>query len=232
MIGPVYVGEISPASLAYWDGLAAALEQGGVDGFVDYIDRNQGIDPAWRDSVLRFTRERMLLHRHLEALVEALREVPRSRPFESLDGARGARGPGPGRRQPRRRRSRPSLRGRRGLRRAAAASAAGQRGGGGVAAGLAGRAALAGDRRLLRRGIIFITMKFPTEATAAPDDRLRGGARDRRRDLHHDRRLGRRRADLPGRRRRLRDGRQQLLLAHRRGQHRRSSGSSATSPCC
>ena len=36
-------------------------------------------------SVLRFTRERMLLHRHPEALVEALRQVPRSRPFESMD---------------------------------------------------------------------------------------------------------------------------------------------------
>ena len=59
--------------------------QGGVDGFVDYIDREQGIDPAWRDSVLRFTRERMLRHRHLEALADALREVPRSRPFEALD---------------------------------------------------------------------------------------------------------------------------------------------------
>ena len=60
VIGPTYTGEISAESLAYWDGLAAALEGGGVDGFVDYIDRNQGIDPAWRDSVLRFTRERML----------------------------------------------------------------------------------------------------------------------------------------------------------------------------
>ena len=59
-IGPTFTGEISPASLAYWDGLAAALESGGVDGFVDYIDRKQGIDPAWRDSVLGFTRARML----------------------------------------------------------------------------------------------------------------------------------------------------------------------------
>ena len=50
----------SDESLAYWDGLAEALESGGVDGFVDYIDRVQGIDPRWRDSVLRFTRERML----------------------------------------------------------------------------------------------------------------------------------------------------------------------------
>lgn len=84
-IGPVFAGEIEAQALAYWDGLAAALEEGGVDGFVEYIDRNQRIDPEWRDSVLRFTRERMLLHRHPEALVEALREVARSQPFESMD---------------------------------------------------------------------------------------------------------------------------------------------------
>jgi len=84
VIGPVYSGTISSETLAYWDGLAAALERGGVDGFVDYIDREQGIEPAWRETVLRFTRARMLLHHHPEALVEALRQVPRSRPFESI----------------------------------------------------------------------------------------------------------------------------------------------------
>lgn len=85
VIGPAYTGEISDESLRYWDGLATALETDGVDGFVAYIERNQGIDPAWRDSVLRFTRERISLHRHPQALVQALREVPRSRPFGSLD---------------------------------------------------------------------------------------------------------------------------------------------------
>jgi pimeloyl-ACP methyl ester carboxylesterase len=85
LIGPVYTGAIEPESLRYWDGLAAALEAGGVDGFVAYIDAEQGIDPRWRDSVLRFTRERLQLQRHPEALAEALREVPRSRPFGSLD---------------------------------------------------------------------------------------------------------------------------------------------------
>lgn len=84
VIGPVYTGEIPPASLNYWDGLAAALEATGVDGFVDFIDRHQSTDPAWRDSVLAFTRARMLLHRDLAALAEAIREVPRSRPFGSL----------------------------------------------------------------------------------------------------------------------------------------------------
>jgi pimeloyl-ACP methyl ester carboxylesterase len=88
-IGPTYTGTIAAQSLEYWDGLAAALEEGGVDGFVDYIDRVQGIDPAWRDSVLRFTRERMLRHRHLDALAIALCEVPRSRPFDALDELEG-----------------------------------------------------------------------------------------------------------------------------------------------
>jgi pimeloyl-ACP methyl ester carboxylesterase len=84
-IGPVYAGEISDASLEYWDGLAAELEERGVDGFVEYIDRFQAVDSAWRESVLRFTRERLLRHRHLGAVVEALRQVSRSRPFEGLE---------------------------------------------------------------------------------------------------------------------------------------------------
>ncbi len=86
VIGPVYVGEITQSSLDYWDGLTAALEADGVDGFVAYIGGQQGIDLRWRDTVLRFTRERMLRHRNLPALAQALREVPRSRPFERLDG--------------------------------------------------------------------------------------------------------------------------------------------------
>jgi pimeloyl-ACP methyl ester carboxylesterase len=84
VIGPVYLGTIAADSIAYWDGLADALEGGGIDGFVAYIESEQGIDPAFRDSVLRFTRERMLLHKRPEALVAALREVPRSRPFGDL----------------------------------------------------------------------------------------------------------------------------------------------------
>jgi len=88
VIGPVYAGEITRSSLDYWDGLAAALEADGVDGFVAYIGERQGIDPRWRDSVLRFTRERMLRHRNLPALAQAVREVPRSRPFGQLEDLR------------------------------------------------------------------------------------------------------------------------------------------------
>lgn len=83
-IGPVHVGEVGESSVAYWDGLAAALAEGGVDAFLDYIDREQGIDPGWRETVLKFTRARMELHRHPEALVEALRDVARSAPFGAL----------------------------------------------------------------------------------------------------------------------------------------------------
>jgi len=85
VIGPVYAGEIPDETLVYWDGLATALEEDGVDGFVEYIDRVQEVDPAWRDSVLRFTRERMLRHRHPDVLVEVLRQVPRSRPFDAME---------------------------------------------------------------------------------------------------------------------------------------------------
>jgi pimeloyl-ACP methyl ester carboxylesterase len=84
LIGPAYVGGASDDALRYWDGLAAALQRGGVDGFVAYIDEHQPLAPRWRDSVLRFTRERMSRHRHPEALVEALRQVARSRPFAAL----------------------------------------------------------------------------------------------------------------------------------------------------
>jgi pimeloyl-ACP methyl ester carboxylesterase len=85
VIGPTFLGEIRPESLGYWDGLAAALEADGIDGFVAYIGEKQGIDAGWRDSVLRFTRERMLRQGDLGALAEALRQVPRSRPFDSLE---------------------------------------------------------------------------------------------------------------------------------------------------
>lgn len=85
VIGPSYEGSIPEQSLEWWDGLADALAAGGVDGFVGYVGSRQGIDPAWRDSVLRFTRERMLRHRNLDAVLAALREVPRSRPFGGLE---------------------------------------------------------------------------------------------------------------------------------------------------
>jgi pimeloyl-ACP methyl ester carboxylesterase len=82
-IGPAVTGvPPSEETLAYWERLASGLEEGGVDGFVAAIDH--GLDPAWRDVVLRFTRDRISRHRHPDALVRALRAVPRSLPFDGL----------------------------------------------------------------------------------------------------------------------------------------------------
>jgi 3-oxoadipate enol-lactonase len=45
---------------------------------------DRGLDPEWRDVILRFTRQRMDQHVHLDAVARALREVPRSSPFDSI----------------------------------------------------------------------------------------------------------------------------------------------------
>jgi pimeloyl-ACP methyl ester carboxylesterase len=83
IIGPATLGGTpDEASLAYWDALADGLESGGVEGFVASYDRD--LDPAWRDTLLRITRERLSRHRHPEAVAQALREVPRSSPFDDV----------------------------------------------------------------------------------------------------------------------------------------------------
>jgi pimeloyl-ACP methyl ester carboxylesterase len=83
VIGPTYLGApLSDEQLAYWRSLADGLEAGGVEGFVEAYDRD--LEPAWRETLLRITRDRLALHRHPEAVAQALREVPPSRPFEEL----------------------------------------------------------------------------------------------------------------------------------------------------
>jgi 3-oxoadipate enol-lactonase len=85
LAGPVTLG--IPASdevLAGWDRLADGLERGGVDGFMQAYEGDLSVDPEWRETALRITRERMQRHRHPEAVATALREVPRSLPFDGL----------------------------------------------------------------------------------------------------------------------------------------------------
>jgi 3-oxoadipate enol-lactonase len=86
LAGPVTLGlPATEESLAYWDRLADGLERGGVDGFMAAYEAGLAVEPEWKETALRITRERMELHRHPEAVVEALREVPRSLPFEGLE---------------------------------------------------------------------------------------------------------------------------------------------------
>jgi 3-oxoadipate enol-lactonase len=74
-------------SLAGWDRLADGLERGGVEGFIEAYDR--GLAPEWRETLLRIARQRLERHEHPEAVAQALREVPRSIPFDGM-GALGA----------------------------------------------------------------------------------------------------------------------------------------------
>ncbi len=86
LAGPVVLGLPSPEErLAYWDRLADGLERGGVDGFMEAYEASLEAAPDWTETALRITRERMQLHRHPEAVARALREVPRSLPFEGLE---------------------------------------------------------------------------------------------------------------------------------------------------
>jgi pimeloyl-ACP methyl ester carboxylesterase len=85
LAGPVTLGiPATDESLAGWDRLADGLEGGGVEGFMSAYEADLGVDPSWRETALRITRERMDRHSHPEAVARALREVPRSLPFEGL----------------------------------------------------------------------------------------------------------------------------------------------------
>jgi pimeloyl-ACP methyl ester carboxylesterase len=86
LAGPVVLGiPATEEALAYWDRLAAGLESGGVDGFMRAYEQQLAVDPSWTETALRITRERMELHRHPDGVVRAVREVPRSLPFEGLE---------------------------------------------------------------------------------------------------------------------------------------------------
>jgi pimeloyl-ACP methyl ester carboxylesterase len=84
LVGPVYTPDLDgEAELARWDERATALETGGPEAFgraaAEGIESDQ-----YRETVERLATERAALHLHPEAVAEALRQVPRSRPFASL----------------------------------------------------------------------------------------------------------------------------------------------------
>lgn len=71
------------AALARWDALSDGLREGGVEGFVAAYGEPAG-DPAWRERLLTVLRQRLGAHEHPDAVADALRAVPRSRPFTAV----------------------------------------------------------------------------------------------------------------------------------------------------
>jgi pimeloyl-ACP methyl ester carboxylesterase len=72
-----------PARLAHWDALSAGLRDGGIEGFVAAYGVDS-VPEAWRATVVKVIEQRLALHSNLDAVADALRVVPRSRPFSSL----------------------------------------------------------------------------------------------------------------------------------------------------
>jgi pimeloyl-ACP methyl ester carboxylesterase len=84
LIGPVYTGEEGDEELGRWDERADALALGGPEEFGRAAASGLEANPEVHQTVERLARERARLHRHPEAVAEALRLVPRSRPFASV----------------------------------------------------------------------------------------------------------------------------------------------------
>jgi pimeloyl-ACP methyl ester carboxylesterase len=86
-ITPAYSGDAATEErrLARWDRLSDALRTGGVDGFVEAYGVPQAGTPAFAQTVMTVTRQRLSQHDHPDALADALSALPRSRPFGGLD---------------------------------------------------------------------------------------------------------------------------------------------------
>jgi pimeloyl-ACP methyl ester carboxylesterase len=86
VITPAYDPDTNddPDRLARWDALADGLEHGGVEGFIAALGRPD-VPESWQETVITVTRQRLSQHEHPIAVADALRAVPRSRPFGGID---------------------------------------------------------------------------------------------------------------------------------------------------
>ena len=76
-----------PASLARWDALSEGLRTGGVEGFVEAYGPPTAAE-QWNDTLATVLRQRMEAHAHPEAVADALQQIPRSKPFDSMSDLR------------------------------------------------------------------------------------------------------------------------------------------------
>jgi pimeloyl-ACP methyl ester carboxylesterase len=86
VITPAYdpARQDDPRRLERWDALADGLERGGIEGFLAAYG-TPAVPERLQETVVRVIRQRLSLHRHPLAVAQALRTVPRSRPFGGLE---------------------------------------------------------------------------------------------------------------------------------------------------
>ena len=84
-ITPAYTGyaRTGDVEAAIWDRMASALEEGGVEAFVEAAEPDD-IPEEWQEITREAIRQRMERHRHPEAVAQALRQVPRSVAWKGL----------------------------------------------------------------------------------------------------------------------------------------------------
>jgi pimeloyl-ACP methyl ester carboxylesterase len=86
-ITPAYNGAgrtAEPVEADTWAKLADALEEGGVERFIE-VSQPDDLPERWREVAEEATRQRMERHEHPEAVAHAVRVVPYSTAFEGLD---------------------------------------------------------------------------------------------------------------------------------------------------
>jgi pimeloyl-ACP methyl ester carboxylesterase len=90
-ITPAYDGERSGEDLGSWRALADGLDSNGVDGFMRAYD--PPVQGEFRETVMKFTRQRLERHRDLHAVACALRVVPGSVAFDGLESLQAVEAP-------------------------------------------------------------------------------------------------------------------------------------------
>lgn len=85
LIGPVFGLDSTIDSGGRWDTRADALEHGGPEAFAKCVAEEFNGEDADRELVARIALRRAREHRFPGAVADALRQVPRSRPFESIE---------------------------------------------------------------------------------------------------------------------------------------------------
>ena len=83
-ITPAYAGEARADSDGAWESMAAELERGGVEAFVQEA-LPSALPERWEDVTRQAIRQRMERHEHPEAVAQALRQVPQSKAWDGLD---------------------------------------------------------------------------------------------------------------------------------------------------